>query len=471
MNRRFMLVVAAALVIGACNDQQEPSSNVADPASLAVGKNTPKYVISFSSAKAGDVSAAITKAGGQVRRVSQGAGLATAYSADPDFASRLLAAPGIRRVTQDMVVRWIDPNERGIKATSDMTPPKATAGRGIGDNEGFFAYQWAPKSIHAPEAWELGARGTGVRVAVLDGGINNNHLDLKNNVDVARSASMVDGFAFNQEVDPDGFSHATHVGGIIAAQDNSKGTIGVAPGATLIGVKVLHEGSGSWGDVIDGILYAATPIAKGGAGAHVINMSLGATFPSGADANVLALAADMNEATTFAYDQGVVVIASAGNGDRLGRGIDHDQGQYLTLPAQAAHVLAVSATAPERFILGGTNFTKLASYSNFGTSIIDFGGPGGDFDSDPDPNIYVFDMVLSPGTIYPEKDGYFFAAGTSMSAPAAAGVAALIVEKMGLVRDPDAVEQKLRSSSDDLPPTGLDKAYGYGFVNAQNAVR
>jgi len=306
---------------------------------------------------------------------------------------------------------------------------------------------------------------------VLDGGINNNHLDLKGNVDVAHSASMVDGLAFNQEVDPDGFSHATHVGGIIAAQDNSKGTIGVAPGATLIGVKVLHEGTGSFGDVIDGIIYAATPIAEGGAGAHIINMSLGATFPSGSSASVLALKADMDEATTFAYNKGVVVIASAGNGDKFGRGIDHDLGNDFTLPAQAAHVLAVSATAPEGFILGATNFTKLASYSNFGTSIVDFGGPGGDFDASPDPNIYVFDMVLSPGTIYPEKDGYFFAAGTSMSAPAAAGVAALIIEKMGLVRDPAKVENTLKATSDDLPPAGVDKAYGFGFVNAANAVR
>lgn len=470
MNRRFLFGLAAVLAVGACNDQQEPSSNAAEP-SAAVGKNTAKYVISFSSAQAGDVSAAITKAGGQVRRVSKGAGLATAYSADPDFASRLLATPGFRRVTPDMAVRWIDPNERGVKATSAMLPPKAPAGNGIGDNEGFFPYQWAPKSIHAPEAWALGARGKGVRVAVLDGGMNNNHLDLKGNVDVAHSASMVDGFAFNQEVDPDGFSHATHVGGIIAAQDNSKGTIGVAPGATLIGVKVLHEGTGSFGDVIDGIIYAATPIAEGGAGAHIINMSLGATFSSGSSASVLALKADMDEATTFAYNQGVVVIASAGNGDKFGRGIDHDLGNDFTLPAQAAHVLAVSATAPEGFILGATNFTKLASYSNFGTSIVDFGGPGGDFDASPDPNIYVFDMVLSPGTIYPEKDGYFFAAGTSMSAPAVAGVAALLIEKMGLVRDPAKVENTLKATSDDLPPAGVDKAYGFGFVNAANAVR
>jgi len=470
MTRRIMLTLTAVLAIGACSDQQEPTTAPADAPTMALSKNTPKYVISFSPAQAGDISSSITKAGGQVRRASKDAGVATAYSADADFATRLLASPGVRSVTRDVVVRWIDPTERGVRATSATTPPKATAGRGIGDNEGFFAYQWAPKSIHAPEAWQLGARGTGVRVAVLDGGMNNNHLDLKGNVDVARSTSIVDGFTFNQEVDPDGFSHATHVGGIIAAQDNSKGTIGVAPGATLIGVKVLHEGSGSFGDIIDGIIYAATSIADGGAGAHVINMSLGATFPSSADVNVLALTAVMNDATTFAHDQGVVVIASAGNGDRLGRGIDHDQGNDFTLPAQAAHVLGVSATAPEGFILGATNFTKLASYSNFGTSIVDLGGPGGDFDF-PDPNVYVFDMVLSPGTIYPEKDGYFFAAGTSMSAPAVAGVAALIIEKMGLVRNPGAVETKLRSSADDLPPIGFDKFYGSGYVNAQKAVQ
>lgn len=470
MNRRIMLTVAAALAIGACSDQQDPSSNVGEAPSAALGKNAPKYVISFSSAQAGDVNSAITKAGGQVRRVSKGAGVATAYSADPDFASRLLASSGIRSVTRDMTVRWIDPTERGVKATSATTPPKATAGRGIGDNETFFAYQWAPRSIHAAEAWELGARGTGVRVAVLDGGMNNNHLDLKNNVDAARSTSIVDGFSFNQEVDPDGFSHATHVAGIVAAQDNSRGTIGVAPGATLIGVKVLHEGTGSFGDIIDGIIYAATPIAEGGAGAHVINMSLGATFPSGATASVLALRSVMNQATTFAHDQGVVVIASTGNGDSHDRGIDHDLGNSFTLPAQADHVLGVSATAPEGFIFGATNFTKLASYSNFGTSIVDFGGPGGDYDF-PDPANYVFDMVLSPGTIYPEKDGYFFAAGTSMSAPAVAGVAALIIEKMGLVRNPAAVEAKLKTSSDDLPPAGVDKSYGFGFVNALNAVR
>jgi subtilisin family serine protease len=280
---------------------------------------------------------------------------------------------------------------------------------------------------------------------------------------------MVDGFAFNQDIDPDGFSHATHVAGIVAAEDNQLGTIGIAPYATIVGVKVLHDGSGSFGDIIDGIIYAAKPIAEGGAGVHIINMSLGATFPSGMDVKVRALKAAMDQATTYARSKGAVVIASTGNGDKHGRGIDHDLGQHFTLPAQADHVIGVSATAPECFFLGATNFTKLASYSNFGTRVVDFAGPGGDFDC---PNeVYVFDMVLSPGSLYPATDGYFFAAGTSMSAPAVAGVAALIVEKMGLVKNPGAVEAKLRASSDDLGAPGVDKAYGFGFVNAFKAIQ
>jgi subtilisin family serine protease len=427
----------------------------------AAGRSPTKYVISFSR-QTSDIETSIKTAGGKVRRASKAAGVATATSSDPAFADRLRAKPGVVSVTEDRVVRWVPPTERAIAAS-------------IGDDEGFFnPYQWAPKSIHSEEAWDLGARGRGVRVAVLDGGLNNNHRDLDANVDVRRSASMVDGFLFNQDQDPDGFSHATHVAGIVAAENNHNappnGTIGIAPNATIVGVKVLHQGSGSFGDIIDGIIYAAQPINQGGAGVHIINMSLGATFPSGQDTGVLALKAVMDQATTYAHEQGAVVIASAGNGDRQGRGIDHDSGNWFTLPAQADHVLGISATGPEGFATGATNFTRMASYSNFGTQIVDFAGPGGDFSLFPDPN-YVFDMVLSPGTLYPETAGYFFAAGTSMSAPAVAGVAALIIEEMGLVKNPVAVEAKLRSSSDDLGAAGLDPDYGYGFVNAQKAVQ
>src|SRR4029078_3991830 len=135
-------------------------------------------------------------------------------------------------------------------------------------------------AVHAKQAWAAtGYDGTGVRVAVLDGGIWDTHQDLVHNIDGAHSTSFVPGFAFNQDTGT--FWHGTHVAGIIAAEDNTICTVGIAPHATIGGVKVLHNASGSFGQVISGILYASTPIADGGGGADIINMSLGALFPRG----------------------------------------------------------------------------------------------------------------------------------------------------------------------------------------------
>jgi subtilisin family serine protease len=128
---------------------------------------------------------------------------------------------------------------------------------------------------------------------VVDGGIHSTHIDIAPRLDVAHSRSFVPNQPFNfdqarnaqgQCVLNDSFWHGTHVAGIIAAPaaENTPfpnlGTVGIAPSATIIGVKVLHCGSGSFGAVISGIYYAATPIADGGAGADIINMSLGAQF-------------------------------------------------------------------------------------------------------------------------------------------------------------------------------------------------
>lgn len=482
MTRRLIVSLAAVLVIGACSDQQEPTAPGEAPLT-AFSKASPSYVIGFSAAQAGDVKAAIERAGGKAGFVSMRAGLATAKSADPAFASKLGTAPGIRAVAMDTVVQWV-PKERVLEAS-------------IGDNETFFNAQWAPQSIHAEEAWDAGARGTGARVAVLDGGLNNNHIDLNTSVDVARSESFVEGFAFNQDVPCTPtpplttcvtFSHATHVAGIIAAEDDGIGAIGVAPGATIIGVKVLHGGSGSFGAVISGIVYAATPIAEEGGGAHIINMSLGAQFPSGRDSKVRALKALLDEATTFAHNEGVLVVASAGNGDKHGRGIDHDLGQWFTLPAQAEHVVGVSALGPVGFAVGypdgATNFDRLASYSNFGVRLVDLSGPGGDFVLPGDdrctiPRIpsgsitsfcWVFDMVISPGSLGPANGSYFFAAGTSMSAPAVAGVAALVIGTKGHM-SPDALFAHLASTADDLGAAGTDPVHGRGRVNAFRATQ
>ncbi len=158
----------------------------------------------------------------------------------------------------------------------------------------------------------------------------------------------------------------------------------------------------------------------------------------------------------------------------------------MDIPAQSANVIAVAATGPVGFALGATNFSRPASYTNFGQSAIDFGAPGGDFVLPGNavctvPRIpsgtllnfcFAFDLVLSPGTRKGVSNaGYFFAAGTSMAAPHVAGVAALIIGKSGGSMKPAQVEAALRASADDLGKPGNDDFYGKGFVNALRAVQ
>jgi lantibiotic leader peptide-processing serine protease len=485
MKRSLIFGVAAALALGACSDQQEPT-NTSNTPELGSGQASASYVIVFSSARATEVASTIGKAGGKIKNLWSRAGLATVTSDASDFADRVRGSAGVKSVVRDMNVRWLDPNERGRLITE-----QAGGDTPVGSTERFFPIQWALKAVHAPEAWALGEQGRGARVAILDGGIWDQHVDIAPNLDARRSTSFFPDIPFNFDNDPDLFWHATHVAGIVAGADNNDnlGVIGIAPKATLIGVKVLDNGTGSFGQVIDGIVYAATPIKEGGAGADIINMSLGATFPLSSGPQTTALLDALDQATTYAHDRGTLVVASAGNGDRQGRGIDHDQANYVTIPAQSAHVLGVSALGPVGFALGATNFDRLASYSNFGTSIVDFSGPGGDFvlpgtDNctlaiNPAPPLspsttitnpcWAFDMVVSScrGTT---TRNVCFAAGTSMSAPAVSAVAALIVGKRGSM-DPDALETALASSADDLGDPGVDAVYGKGRVNALRAVQ
>ena len=373
-------------------------------------------------------------------------GLAVAKSSSSTFARDAAKINGIKSVTLDQRVQWIDPDMR-VKNISvgDLS---------IGDDETFFEDQWALLAIHAPEAWDAGARGAGVRVAILDGGIASNHIDLDDNIDLAASKSFVPGTDFNQ--DEGIFWHGSHVAGIVAAEDNGIGTIGVAPNATIIAVKVLHDGSGYFSWLIEGILYAADE-----ANADIINMSLGAVFPRN-NWDAAQLNSALGRAINFAYQKGVTVIASAGN-----EGADFDHVAYwISVPAELQHVIAVSATGP----VGGENFDRPASYTNYGQSIIDFAAPGGDFVLYPN-NGWWLDMVLSPTTVVSETSyRYSWAAGTSQAAPHVAGVAALIIEKNGGSMHPAQVEAALRKSADDLGKPGNDDYYGKGRVNAFKAV-
>jgi subtilisin family serine protease len=323
--------------------------------------------------------------------------------------------------------------------------------------------------VEAPQAWNAGCTGFGVRVAILDGGIYDIHPDIEPNLDKGASTSFVPGEPWNYDTGT--FWHATHVAGIVAAADNGFGVIGIAPQATLIGVKVLHGGSGYFSWIIQGILYAATPLEEGGAGADIINMSLGGLWLKAGGHNTLLAA--INNAVNYAGSRGVLVVSAAGND-----GVDLDHAPSVeAVPAESGSGIAVSATGPVGFIYGATNFRRVASYTNYGNSAITVAAPGGDDTlygdfNDPvpdDPNWY-YDMVLSDsrGTSTPPFFSFTFADGTSMAAPAASAVAAIIKGSHPGI-SLGALKTLLQRSADDEGKKGHDPYYGHGFVNAYRA--
>jgi subtilisin family serine protease len=445
-------------------------------------------IVGANSTLPSDLAARIAAAGGTLVKSHTQIGVAV-VTGDAAFAAAAASISGVEAVARDLV--YEQPAPRGVVDLADVTSDVASSA----DNDRFYPLQWAPGAVKAPEAWNAGHRGAGVRVAILDGGLFNAHPDLAGAVDVALSKSFAcipagapDCTLTTFNSDEGNFWHGTHVAGIVGARDNATGVVGIAPSATLIGVKVLHNGDGTFSWLVDGIMYAATPIAEGGAGAQVINMSLGALIPiKPPEANtpellkaywkeVWELYKVVSRATAYALSRGVLPIAAAGNdGLRLGR----DQ---VAFPVNNFGVVGVSATAPFGWAANGnTEFHGQASYTNFGLGI-DVAAPGGDFDYDPagteictvntaPPVVpitvpcWVFDMYMSTS-----RGGYSWAAGTSMASPVVAGVAALIIGKYSGLITPAGVMYHLNRGATDHGARGWDAVYGVGFVNAKKSL-
>jgi PKD repeat protein len=258
--------------------------------------------------------------------------------------------------------------------------------------------------------------GTGVNVAIIDTGIDYNHPDLDDN--------YKGGYDFvNDDGDPmDDRGHGTHCAGIVAAEYNSIGVLGVAPQAYLYAVKVLDDtGSGWVSDIIAGIDWSVNN------GVQIISMSLGSDYPS----------TSLKDACDAAYNSGLLLVAAAGN-DYYRRG--KTEINTVDYPARYDSVIAVGAT---------DNTNKKASWSSTG-SALELAAPG----------------VSITSTYW--DDTYATASGTSMACPHVVGTAALVWAGEPTLTNVQ-VRNRLRDTTNDLGSVGWDSWYGWGLVDADEA--
>ena len=414
--------------------------------------------------------------GGVVVHAMPQIGVAIVKSGDASFPESLQSIRSIKAVIPD---RMFELPKGEFRVAADNPPTS-------GDDDFFFDLQWGHDAVNAPEAWEAGMTGAGVRVAVLDTGTDGTHPDIAPNFNAALSTSFLDVAL------PDNWHfHGTHTAGTIAAADNAFGVIGIAPDAEIVGVQVCGNDGCPSSAIVPGIVYAAENDAD------IINMSLGGLDLISAAHLVQSCKEDglpvpfcaslqssyiQNEILVFtrafryANQMNTTVIVSAGNS-----AVDADhhifEGEhYPSLRLSFADypgTIGVSATAPINWCnYPDADPNNLTTYSNYGRSAIDFSAPGGEgwfFDGDELPctvagvtaPAWVFDLVFSttPG-------GWGWAGGTSMAAPHVSGIAAIIIGENGGEMKPSQVLSELRQRAEDAGAPGEDPEHGSGAVRS-----
>ncbi len=326
---------------------------------------------------------------------------------------------------------------------------------------GWESMQWnmlPTAGVNAPEAWAnlLGdhrAGGKGVVVAVLDTGVAYRDWNtFQRSPDFGRTHFVAPyDFVSNNRFPLDRNGHGTFVAGIIAeSTNNGIGLTGLAYGASIMPVRVLDaSGEGDETTIARGIRYAVDH------GAQVINLSL-EFLPS--QVNSSSEIPQIVSAIGYAHRRGVTVVGAAGN----------DETDQIAYPARAPGVISVGATTRDRC---------LADYSNGGSGL-DIVAPGGGDDAimpgEPDchperslPSIYQLTLTSPP---HWNKFGYpTYYIGTSMSSPAVAAAAALVIASrvIGPHPTPDQILSRLEQTATTLPVGGAkpNSDYGYGLLN------
>ncbi len=289
-------------------------------------------------------------------------------------------------------------------------------------NDAYYAgNQWNLPKVNLPKAWDATRGRSGISVAVIDSGLDTTHPDRPTSLRLGKD--YVDGGA----VEVDLFGHGTHVAGIVAARtNNAAGVAGVAPGITVLAIRVLKYNSGDPDNVAKGIIEAAD------SGARIINLSLGTTDDI----------QTVRSAVEYAQGRGVLVVAAAGNS----YAVDPPYNPVI-YPAAYPGVLAVAAT---------TISDTRAPYSEV-QSYVDVAAPGGDASA----------SILS---LCPVAQGsYCWMAGTSMAAPHVSGLAALIWSERSFLTA-SQVANLIKSSAHPLGSSVPNAEFGYGRIDAAAAM-
>ncbi|KEK23456.1 S8 family peptidase [Bacillus gaemokensis] len=275
-------------------------------------------------------------------------------------------------------------------------------------NDPYFNSQYGLQKIQAPQAWDSQRSDPGVKVAIIDTGVQGSHPDLASKVIYGHD------YVDNDSQSDDGNGHGTHCAGIAGAlTNNNVGIAGVAPQSSIYAVRVLdNQGSGTLDAVAQGIREAAD------SGAKVISLSLGAS--SGGTA--------LQQAVQYAWNKGAVIVAAAGNAGNT----------KPNYPAYYNEVISVAST---------DRSDRKSSFSNYG-NWVDVAAPG--------------------SSIYSTYKGsaYQTLSGTSMATPHVAGVAALLANQG---YNNTEIRQIIETTSDKVSGTGT--YWKSGRVNANKAVQ
>ncbi len=268
---------------------------------------------------------------------------------------------------------------------------------------------WGLKKIGVSRAWDS-TRGRGIKIAVVDTGIAASHPDIESKI-----IAQTDTVNNDSTAEDDDFGHGTHVAGTLGASTNN--ARGVAGGCFRCGLLVAKAGNYSEGfydsDVIEGIYWSVQNEAK------AINLSLGGPGHSWA----------MERAVNYAWERGVVVVAAAGN----------QNSSTPNYPSGYANVMSVAATNKK---------DQRAPFSNYGK--VDVSAPG----------VGIISTV--PG------GGYEAYSGTSMASPHVAALAGLLAAQG---RSAVEIRERMQATTRDLGPVGKDTYYGWGRIDAGEAVR